>query len=288
MNGLKRCLKARGQDVKKDFLLFLISGLALLLCLPQTASSATSTIKVDAKAGVSSTHVKYATLAINDIVRFFSDNYHLGLHKKLRILLVPDDKEYAKVLARDFGYTQADAAKMSRTTGGMARDGNMEYIFAAKAKQNSPMDAFMHAACHEMVHWYQYAAGGNKSAQVKWLLEGTADVIGYNIVEAHLHGTLEKYRKRSLNVIRKAAAIPTLRELYSRKDWLAAMDRYGGNVIYSKAGLAVSELVQRQGLKSIFNYFLNLKKFTPAVAFERTFGMNLQNFERLIDQKIRK
>jgi hypothetical protein len=243
---------------------------------------------MDVRPGVSSTHVKYATYAINDVIRFFSDNYRIALRKKLRIILVPDEKEYAAVLGKDFGYPPGDAQKLSKTTGGMARDGQVEYVFAAKARKNASMDIFMHTACHEIIHWYQYTAGGNKSAQLKWLLEGTADLIGYHIVDANIKGAMEKFRRKTWEKIKSAPAVPSLRELYSRRDWLAAMDRYGGGVVYGKAFLAVTELAQRKGINAVFNYFLNLKTYPVPVAFERAFGMNLHNFERFIDQKIRK
>jgi hypothetical protein len=275
--------------VRRGFFLIVLSSLLLLLCCSAIGSAAPAPIQVDARPGVSSTHVKYATLAINDMVRFFADNYHIALHKKLRIILVPDDKEYINVLVSEFGNTPATAVKLAKTTGGMAKEAKGEYKFVVKARQSAAMDDFMKGACHELVHWYQYQAGGDKkSAQIKWLLEGSANVIAYQIVETHVNGTIDKYHRRSLNVIKKASTVPPLRELYSRKDWLAAMDRYGTGVVYSKAELAVSEIAQRLGFKALFQYFLNLKNSSHAQAFERAFGLNLKNFENAMDQKMSK
>jgi hypothetical protein len=274
--------------MKVIFLVFIAIAASLLFSAPEVAA-APSPIEVDAKPGVSSTQVKYTTLAINDIVRFFWDNYKIALHRKLRLILVPDDKVYETVLINDFKETPANAQKKAKSVGGTAKEIRGQYILVLKAKESVSMAAMIKVASHEMIHWYQYEAGGSKkSAEIKWLLEGVAEVMALQITEAHQSGEFDKYRENSLKALKKAAQIPSLKDLHSRKDWNAAMEKYGGAVVYRKAGLAVMELAQRQGVKTLFSYFINLKPQTPAKAFEQAFHLNLQKFENEMDQKYRK
>jgi len=267
-------------------LVLLATVISLLFSQP---ASGTSGIKIDARPGVSSTHFKHITIAINNITRFFSDNYKLALQKKMRIIIVPDDQTFAKVLVSDFGYAPAVAHKEAPILGGKALDAKGEYLLVIKAKASHAMPWIIEVACHEIVHWYQYqVAGSKKTGEVKWLAEGCATVIAYQIVGTVTDKTMDQYHREKLNTLRKAAAIPTLRELYSRRDWAAAMDKYGGGAVYSKATAAVLELGQRQGVNSLFYYFINLQKVPPAQAFEQAFGLNMHQFENDMDQKLGK
>lgn len=70
--------------------------------------------------------------------------------------------------------------------------------------------------------------------------------------------------------------------------WQAAVQKYGGNVFYSTATLAVMELAERAGIKSLFAYYRHLKRQTPEKAFRMAFNLNLRDFEREMDQKFKK
>jgi len=261
--------------------------LTALLLLP--AGAGANGIKIDARPGVSSTHFKYITLAINNITRFFSDNYKLALQKKMRIIIVPDDKTYESILISEFGFNPVEARKDARHTAGRAHDGKTEYLLMLKAQASDSMPWLIELACHEIVHWYQFqVAGVKKVHELKWLAEGSATVIAYQIVQSMTDSTMEQYFKKNLAALKQGKQVPSLKELRSPKDWKAASDRCGPYVVYRKAILAVQELARQQGVEALFNYFLNLPQYPPAQAFERTFGLNLQRFEADMDQKFRR
>jgi len=274
-----------GADLRRWACAVLIAIVISFLVLP--AALAQTGIKIDAKPGVSSTHFKYITIAINNITRFFSDNYKIALQKRMRIIIAPDNKTYEEVLLKDFGYPPATAQKDARLTAGKAREGKVEYLLLIKARPSDPVPWIIELACHEIVHWYQFQVAGLKKVhEVKWIEEGCANVIAFQIVGTMTDKTLDKYRQERSKVLKKAASLPSLKDLHSPKDWNAATDKYGGNVVYSKATLAALELSRRQGGNSIFNYFLKLQQQTPIQAFEQAFGLELHKFESEMDQKL--
>jgi hypothetical protein len=282
---LKQLRLPRPRLNRGSFLL-LITNIIFLIFTSQIYSALPSPIKIESKEGVDSAQVKAVTLAINDTVQFFSDNYQFVLKNRLLMILVPDEKTYESVLRKDFGQPPAKAKKDARNTAGKAKDAKGQYMMAVKAYQSETK--VMTVICHEMVHWYQYQTEAKKAGQIKWLLEGTANVIAYYIIDQNKKGFLKKSREGGLKTIQNAKRVPSLRQLYSRKDFNTAVDKYGGKVVYAKATLAVLTLAQRKGYKQVFRYFLNLKKHNLAQAFELAFGLNLHEFEKEMDQKFGK
>jgi hypothetical protein len=217
------------------------------------------------------------------------DNYNIALHKRMLIIVAPDDGTYTSVLAKDLKMAGARAQRMSHLTGGVATESADRYILALKTSNSLPMERLMVCTCHEMVHWYQYQeVGHEKCSKHAWLMEGVANVIAFHIVNTHINGVYDQYRLYYTGILKQAKNIPLLAGLESGKDWEAAMAKYGGNVLYGKATLATMELAQRTGIKSIFGFFRHLRHQTPEKAFRLAFNLNLNNFEKEIDQKYNK
>ena len=251
---------ARLQGPKPGRFWLIVSLIALILLGPTKLQAARSHFDVDARPGVSPAQIKSLSLAINDVFKFFMSNYNIALHKRMLLIVAPDDGVYADVLAKDIKMPKARAQKMSKLSGGVATETKDRYILAVKAKASEPMASIMESTCHEMVHWYQYReATRQQCSQHGWLLEGVANVIAYNIVETHLPGQVDRYRQYYLSTLKKASQVPAFVGLETGNAWEAAMEKYGGSVLYGKATLAVMELSQRTGLKSLFAYFRHLK-----------------------------
>jgi hypothetical protein len=265
-------------------LIFLLAAAVFLA--PSPLQCARSPFDVDARAGVSAEQVKYLSLAVSDVFKFFMANYNIALHKRMLLIVVPDNETYASVLAKDLKMTGARAQKMSHLSGGIATESRDRYILAVKAGAKEPMDAIMTKTCHEMVHWFQYReASHEKSAQHAWIVEGVANVIAFHIVESHISGSYDHCRQYYAALVQKANQTPALAGLESGRAWEGAMEKYGGSVLYGKATLATMELAQRTGIKSLFGYFRHLKRQTPEKAFRLAFNLNLKDFEKEIDQK---
>ncbi len=267
----------------------ILSLLAALLWLPVEIPAARSPLEMDIKPGVPTTQVKYRKLAINDVFKFFLENYRINLHKTMLLVAAPDDQSYANALMKDLRMTNDKAQEAAKISAGMATESKDYYILALKVRPSEPIPSILRTTCHEMVHWYQYKEGGQqKTGQHKWIAEGVATVLACYIVDAHQNGEFNRYRQRCLMTMKQASQIPTFEALDTRKDWQAAMGKYGGGVVYSKAELAVMELAERHGIKSLFEYFRHLKHQTPEKAFRIVFKVNIKEFEKEMDQKFSK
>lgn len=268
--------------------LLLVSLAAWILWGPTELPAGRAPLEMDIKPGVSSKQVKYLKSAIQDVFKFFMVNYRINLHKTMRLIAAPNEQVYAGVLMKDFRMPGAKAQEMARQTGGVARESTDYYILVVKAKDSDSMADLLKTTCHEMVHWYQFREGGQqKTGQYSWITEGVANAIALYIVNAQIPGEYDRFRQHCLLVVKKSPTVPAFEKLDCRMNWHSAMEKGYGGVIYSKATLAVMELAERNGIKSLFEYFRHLRHQTPEKAFRMAFKVNLRDFQNEMDQKFR-
>ena len=283
----RRDLGPPGPKQGRILLIFFLA--ALIFSGPVELPAGRAPLEMDIKPGVSPAQVKYLNAAVNDVFKFFMENYHINLHKTMLLIAAPDEQAYASALMKDFKLPGPKAKEEANRTAGMARESKDYYILALKARASDSMASILKVTCHEMVHWYQLREGGQeKTGQHGWIMEGVANTIALHIVEGRLPGEFNKFRQNCLATLKTATTIPSFEKLDSRKDWHVAMGQYGGHVIYAKATVAVMELAQRAGIKSLFDYYRHLRHQTPAKAFRMAFKVNLQEFEKEMDQKFSK
>ena len=267
----------------------MVSLTVALLLLPAELLATRAPLEMEIKEGVSATQVNSVKTAINDVFKFFLENYRINLHKTMLLIATPDEQSYSAALAKDFRMAQANAQESAKVSSGMATESKDYYILALKLKPSTPTPSILKITCHEMVHWYQYKEGGQqKTGQHKWISEGVATVLACYIVDAQFKGEYERHRQYCLMTLKQASQIPSFGAVDGRQDWHAGMKKYGGSVIYSKAELAVMELAERHGIKSLFEYFRHLKHQTPEKAFRIVFKVSLKEFEKEMDQKFNK
>jgi hypothetical protein len=235
--------------------------------------------------GVTTEDKDTARKALAETMKYFETNYQLSLKYPLQIILVGRNKDFANALTRHCVISTEEAKELDKYVGGFscAKDG-VEKVLMRMA--NRPKAQWIRLQCHEIVHKFerQEALAGSHNG-IMWLCEGVADVIGAFVAESCGAGPVRLDRQNTcLKGIRAAKKFPSLTSLHSTKEWAAAGKKYGLGYEYITAELAVFELAKLKGDKSLFQYFINLKRYNNAQAFEMAFGMKLSDYEKYFDQ----
>jgi hypothetical protein len=233
------------------------------------------TIEVIPEAGVPPEAKRLTEQAANATLWYFHNNYNLGLDKTMRFVLVPNKDAFFKALQREAGMTQAEAAKHAQFIGISYK--NTIVLICGSVRQ---IRFHLHATCHELVHQFQGLVSGDRHGQVRWMTEGSAEVIAARVLETIKLDTIAHRRQEWMQILRKAPKKPMLTELTGYEVWSNAMAKYGGETAYTASALAVLTLAQQSGYEGLFLYFKNLKHNNPQKAFYNAFKIDLVDFEK--------
>jgi len=224
------------------------------------------------------------TRGVKEAERFYKDNFGITLPKDLEIVVVPNQAAFAKALQRLCAESPEEAKKHAASSGGTTCPGGI----AIPLSKN--LDRMFFVAIHELSHKYQGAVSppGGRERELFWLLEGGATATAGYIADHCGVESLPDLYKEYLGRLR-GRRVPPLRDLRTSKGHNAAREKYVGDVVYPKESLAALELARRKGVKSLYNYFLNLKKDKDSgEVFEMTFGIKLDKFEQEFEQWLEK
>ena len=220
---------------------------------------------------------------IQQAEHFYKDNFGVTLQKDLEIVLALDKASYTKVLQRVCKYSQETAEKKAATSGGIS------CCCGIAIPVTKHLDTMFFVAIHELTHKYQgQASPGNRAQDIMWLMEGGATATAGYIADKYGVESLSDLYKEYLGR-QKGKRITPLRDLRSSKGHNMAREKYPGGPVYAKESLAALELAKRKGVKSLYNFFLNLKKDKDSTrVFEMTFGIKLDTYEKEFEKELEK
>ena len=249
--------------------------LPLLLLVVLQPLQARESVNITSEPGVPVEATVSTQKAIDALLKIGLNQAGFTFQRNVRILLVKDDPGYEAALIRELGVTPEEARRRVQTTKAWsARDLIIQNVGGLpKVKQR------IFNMGHEVFHQFQTQLAGGKSNQVMWLMEGSADAMGTMVVEECQQGSFDGYQQDWLSIILKADQLPLLSSLYEKDSWYDALKRYQNNVAYRVSGVACQMLIQKQGVKPMFNYFAELKSSKPEAAFKSAFGLNMKDYE---------
>jgi len=214
--------------------------------------------------------------AIEASLDFFHDTYGLTLDHDVRLVITANKEAFIESLIRRTRHDRDAAIDRAGKSIGLSTQGT---ILEDLGRQESLVSKVFVAA-HELTHQFQAQVSRQRHAGVRWISEGVANCIAAKVVEqAHL-GSVAAFRATWRQRVRSASQRPHLAGLRSTADWMAAENRYGGALIYAMGSLAVLELVEQRGERSLFTYFRQLRDTDFEQAFRETFDMDISQFER--------
>lgn len=138
---------------------------------------------------------------------------------------------------------------------------------------------------HELTHLFQWEVS-NQNAQFakKWLIEGSAEVVGALMHERIGVAPYSRYIQQTVvGRLKSQSALPLLAELSSKAAFDAAVNRYGTRAVYDLSTVASDGLLLKRtkGLRSLFDYLSLFKDnhLDGDENFTRIFGIKPSEFE---------
>ena len=215
-----------------------------------------------------------------EVTRLYFAEAGRELPGPMLIVMTKDRPTYLRELQQRFNLSELQANRVAKGTDAMS--GGQLIVMNIAGVPNERRKTFLTA--HELTHYYQRAAGGVKYGEAKWLIEGFADVTAAQIVERKGYFKVAEYQRNWLEGLRSYGAKPEIGALRSREGWAESISRYGGDLTYKSAAVAVLVLTQRCGQEAVWQYFALLKAGRNAqAAFEEAFGFKMEEFEAEID-----
>jgi hypothetical protein len=139
----------------------------------------------------------------------------------------------------------------------------------------------MHVLAHELTHIVQYELAGGRLAGDLWLIEGFADWVASQVMEALGLDTFSRRKNQKIAQFRREHTPPSLSQMATVQDWDALSARHGGAIAFGQAFLATDLLIQRHGLASVIEYFRHVNRASSRRQhFRAIFGEELSAFER--------
>jgi len=157
---------------------------------------------------------------------------------------------------------------------------------------------------HELGHVLQYElGGGTRGASAQWLREGFSKWLEFRVMEALGRAERDKEWTQALERVRNPARVivmthggtlreraiereprirmPALDSLHSFPEWLEQLDGDAGGALYEYAFIAVTTLVEEQGLPTVLRYFeLFASRQDLEANFLEAFGQSEEQFEK--------
>lgn len=252
-----------------------------LMATPPTAAAAK--ISLTFEPGVPNNVKVTITQGIREAEHFYKDNFGVTLQKDCEIVVVPNKDVFAKALQRVCRESEEKAKNHAARSGGTNCPGGI-IIPVSKS-----MGRMFFVAIHELTHRYQGQINpGNRERDIMWLMEGGATATAGYIADKCGVESLPDLYKEYLGRLR-GKQTPPLQDLRTSTGHNAARENYIGDVVYPKESLAALELARLKGAKSLYNYFLNLKKDKDsAKVFEMTFGIKPDKFEQEFEEWLKR
>lgn len=228
-----------------------------------------------------------ATEALRKLVR---DQMGLGLDETVRVHLASGTDDYTRVLQEELGMSEQNANDFSILSGGMANGRGQIAIPVLTGYTNAGlMERVAKTPAHEIVHELQ----GQIAKRYKgfhspaWILEGSANLLAYEAVEAAKLPDSEELTKKAWHkknvewYQRDGSLQPEEIQEPEGVAWKRFMSKRRGP--YELAGLMVYRLQEKVGdgfYKAWVNYYqlAGVKGQKEEAAFEQSFGMTREVF----------
>lgn len=231
--------------------------------------------------------VEEATTAFNQL---FVDRTGSGLSETVVMYVAPDQAAYRSVLGQELGLLQEAASEEAGISGGMSvGKGLIALPLPETLSEGGLRERALKTNLHELTHEMQdQLSKGQKARAPRWMLEGTADLMGFSVAGKLPGGigadfTLQKWHDRNLGWYRTTynGIRPEEMMKVDHAGWTRMMKYKLGP--YQMAGLMAEYLMISRGddfYAEWVNYFkaLGQRGAKEPEAFAANFGVSEDEF----------
>ena len=222
--------------------------------------------------------------AVDAIVAVMTEDLHMPVPRtSVTLYFYPYREAFAQGLTDQFNTDPTLARAIAKTALGRIRQTkegkrflvNDEILDALKWPER------IHVLAHELTHVVQYELAEGRLAGDLWLIEGFADWVGYQVLEALGLDTFSRRKDLKIAQVRQERGLTPLSQMITVQEWQALNARYGSAMPYAQAFLATDLLIEQRGLSAIMDYFRRMPHATDLIEnFRAAFGIELSTFER--------
>jgi len=252
---------------------FWISLLIAYLLLFQPSALAAD-VRVFAEPGLSNVLVNEYQDITAKVMQFYQDVYKFTPNKSIRVVVAADEAGYIQVLQRE-GYNSEQAVRTAKASSGVSL--GVKPVIVICADKSTNYLARIRVITHEMFHQLQSEQKGAVSAH-NWLLEGSAKMSEYVLLEWLEKGSLAAHRNNLINILANARVKANPSELAEGgAKWTSLMEQK--MYPYEISELMTDYLAMQAGYPAILRYFANIgETHNRETAFLKTFGMSHDQF----------
>lgn len=191
------------------------------------------------------------------VARLMREKLDLPFPSDTKIYLYVNQGTYAEGLIRDGGLKKDDAWDGARFSGGASSKRGM--FLRADYLARSPLLDRVALIAHELAHVSQREMRqGNQRAPRRWIVEGHADWVKFQILELlsirSYSESRDEIRRSILHSRTPVRLFPGLAALVSGGQWTKAANQLGIPATYGQAFLAVDWLVERYGIAKLHEF----------------------------------
>ncbi len=273
---MKLCIGKRGMALWGLF--FLLSSVAL----------AFGSININVEQGTAEIAVQTVQKIVAAFDEIVSQDMQVFLTRKIDLYVCPNEVSYAAVLQRKFKFSKKEAQKYAETSSGMSRD---DLAVIAMRLEMTTVDQVKSEAYrvtpHELAHQLQADLSGNYSGRtLRWMREGTADLIGALVASRCGYESLEKWKLDRINILRNAKkyADPQTLGYVSLTEWSkSSTDKLHPYEVADLMVFYLMTIVKQDFYKKMPDYFAQSSNFREdALNFEEIFGIPLDDFYQMV------
>lgn len=206
---------------------------------------------------------------------FLRQNWGAELHGTYKIVLTANKDDFAKAMIGELAVTSEEAGSTAQKNLWV---GNGSTVLVNMEQMGDRHQQIFNVAAMT-ARLLQSQTAMNHTKQLEWLSRGSVYLVATHMMGESGFGTLNQYKKSWLHTLHEKAQWPNLAALKTSKDWTAAQDTYGQEIISAESELAAEYLLNRYGWKSFYDWYVAASETKDAdKAFETVYGKTSKDF----------
>lgn len=219
--------------------------------------------------------------AVRGIAALLTRDLHMPVPSQVTVYVYASRRIFEEGLVHDGQVSRLRAAELSDFAAGIGK--RRQLLLHHEGAVSSA--EWLRLVAHELTHVSQIEMAGGEGRAEQWLAEGMAEWTAFHVLERLRLDTLLRRRAAAIQAVRRH---PALREgrldlegLGTPRGFTSRHLRDGSQATYQLVFLLADELIRRDGLDRVVDYFHSFRtRVDRAGNFRAAFGQSVAEFEQ--------